>query len=70
MKIAHLSVGDPFTARWVNAQTDEGYDVHLIMLQPAEEEIKDTLPAGQYRLWKLILMRIRPNTGVSQKCVV
>lgn len=40
MKIAHLSVGDPFTSRWVNAQAAEGYNVHLIMLQPAEEEIK------------------------------
>lgn len=39
MKIAHLSVGDPFTAKWVNSQAKQGHDVHLIMLQPAEEEL-------------------------------
>lgn len=40
MKIAHLSVGDPFTAKWVNSQVKDGHDVHLIMLQPAEEELR------------------------------
>jgi len=37
LKIAHLSVGDPFTARLVNDQAKNGHDVHLIMLKEETE---------------------------------
>ncbi len=40
MKIAHLSVGDPFTARWVHSQVARGDEVHLIMLKPPTERIE------------------------------
>jgi L-malate glycosyltransferase len=41
MKIAHLSVGDPFTARWVNDQSALGHDVHLIMLEIGTEHFSN-----------------------------
>lgn len=41
MKIAHLSVGDPFTARWVNDQSTLGHDVHLIMLEVGTEQFSN-----------------------------
>ena len=37
MNIAHLSVGDPFTARLANNQANNGHNVHLIMLKKESE---------------------------------
>lgn len=39
MKIVHLSVGDPFTAKWVNSQAGRGDEVYLIMLKPPTEAV-------------------------------
>jgi L-malate glycosyltransferase len=41
VRIVHLSVGDPFTARLVNAQVRGGHEVHLIMLVKESENIKN-----------------------------
>lgn len=72
MKVVHLSVGDPFTAKWVNSQAKDGHEVHLIMLEPEQETLIGvkthilpfTRPFGYFLNvfhLKLILKRIKPD---------
>lgn len=72
MKIAHLSVGDPFTAMWVNSQAKLGHEVHLITLQPPTEELQGVQthilpfrrPLGYYLNiyhFRKLLKKIKPD---------
>jgi glycosyltransferase involved in cell wall biosynthesis len=40
MRVAILSAGEIFTARWTNAFVESGYDVHLIVQEQVVEEFK------------------------------
>ena len=72
MRIAHLSICDPFTARWVNSQAERGHDIHLIILGIEEEKLINvqthTLPIPKpigYYLnvfsIKQLLIKLRPD---------
>lgn len=72
MRIAHISVGDAFTAKWVHAQARLGDDVHLIMLKTPKEQIENVCtyvlpfhpPYGYYMnvfSLKRLLKKINPD---------